>query len=95
MKRFVDVFGTLLGLVWIAYGLLMMTGVPPEAVPCRTDCQMNSSLRLLFGEVAAHRLIGWGWVVTGAALALFVIARSHLGPNGAARRKKASRRGEK
>lgn len=89
MKRFVGYFGTLLGLVWMAYGLLMMTGVPPEAVPCRADCQMNSALRLLFGEVAAHRIIGGAWVVSGAAFFLFVTARRHLRSKGVGRRQKA------
>lgn len=67
----------------------MMTGVPPEAVPCRADCQMNSALRLLFGEVAAHRVIGGAWVVSGAAFVLFVTARRHLRSKGVGRRQKA------
>lgn len=67
MQRFVRVLGTVLGLLWSAYGAAVVTGMSVWPVVYHTECQFNDSLKLLLGEVAASRLIGALWLACGLA----------------------------
>jgi len=79
MQRFVRVSGTVLGLLWSAYGAAVVTGMAVWPVVCRTECQFNDSLKLLLGEVAASRLIGALWLACGLAFVVFINLRRRPG----------------
>lgn len=92
MRGFVRAIGTFLGLLFSAYGLAMVFGLTAGAVPCRTECQLNESLKILLGEIAANRVIGGFWVLSGLAFILFMNVRGRLGYRGRLPPKKRSRR---
>ncbi len=92
MQRFVRVFGTVLGLLWSAYGVAVAIGMAVWPVVCRTDCQFNESLKLLLGEVAASRLIGGVWFACGIVFVVFINLQRRPGSKGGVSSRKRGRR---
>lgn len=78
----VRIFGTLLGLIIGAYGAAVAFGFTTGAVPCRTGCQLNESLRILLGEVVANQIIGGTWILTGILYVVFMNVRGPLAYRG-------------
>jgi uncharacterized membrane protein len=78
----VRIFGTLLGLIIGAYGAAVAFGFTTGAVPCRTSCQLNESLKILLGEVAANRIIGGLLILTGVMYVVFLNVRGPSGDRG-------------
>lgn len=79
---YVRTFGTLLGLLFSAYGAAVAFGLTVGTVPCRTECQWNESLKILLGEVAANRVIGGLWFVSGVVFVVFMNVRGRMGRRG-------------
>lgn len=73
-------------------GSAVAFGLTAGAVPCRTECQLNESLKILLGEVAANRMIGGFWVLSGLAFVVFMNLRGRQGHRGRLPPKKKSRR---
>lgn len=88
MRVYVRVFGTVVGLIWAAYGAAVMVGATTWPIVCRTNCQTNEALRVLLGEVTAERLIGLGWVLAGLVGVAFLNVRGFYLPKRDRRRKK-------
>jgi len=72
MRRYVRVFGSALGALVAAYGIAIVAGGVKGPIPCRTDCQLNESFRILLGESVAAAVIGMSWIVAGVALVVFI-----------------------
>lgn len=81
------VFGILVGLVTIAFGLAVIGGALVGTGPCRVNCDLYMSIIRLVGQVNYNRIIGVVWVIGGA---LFIFASMMIG-----KKKNPLRRGGK
>ena len=70
-------FGTLVGIVTIAFGVAVISGALIGAGPCRVNCDLYMSIIRLVGQAHYNRLIGGLWVIGGSMLivALMLIGR--------------------
>ncbi len=59
------IFGCLVGVLMVVYGVAVMDDALIETGPCRANCGLYSALIRLFGQSAYNRLMGFSWVVAG------------------------------
>lgn len=72
---FVRCFGTFVGLASAAYVWAVASGMTIGPAICRTNCQMNASLRQLIGDDAANLLLGGSWMAAGVVFIAFINLR--------------------
>ena len=80
-------FGTLVGLVTIAFGVAVISGALIGTGPCRAHCDLYMSIIRLVGQAHYNRVIGGLWVIGGSML---IVASMLI-----ERRKSPLRRGSK
>lgn len=72
-NTFVKVVGVVLGIVWVAYGVVMMLGGVPGTGPCRIDCQTSNALLTLLGQKQYSVIVGATWVLCGFGFIYFIL----------------------
>ncbi|WP_329913234.1 hypothetical protein [Stenotrophomonas sp. SMYL82] len=92
----VRIFGCLVGLLMVVYGVAVMDDALIGTGPCRANCSLYSALIRLFGQPAYNKLMGLSWIVAGAMFVFVsVVARHGKGSADKRRRKKGRRRRSK
>jgi len=89
----VRLFGCLVGVLMVVYGVAVMDDALIGTGPCRANCGLYSALIRLFGQSVYNKLMGFSWVVAGVMF-IFVSIVVWRGKGSAERRRrKKGRRG--
>lgn len=76
MTIFLRVFGVLVGLFVIVYGIAVMDDALVGTGPCRANCGLYQAVLSLVGQSAYNKLIGVMWILAGGSFcAASIIAK--------------------
>ncbi len=64
----VRIFGCLVGVLMVVYGVAVMDDALIGTGPCRANCSLYSALIRLFGQSTYNKLMGFSWVVAGVRI---------------------------
>lgn len=81
------IFGFLVGLLMVVYGIAVMDDALVGTGPCRANCGLYSALIRLFGHSVYNKFMGFSWVVAGVML-IFVSVVVWRGKGSAERRRR-------
>ncbi|HEL3778543.1 hypothetical protein [Stenotrophomonas forensis] len=87
----VRIFGCLVGVLMVVYGVAVMDDALIGTGPCRANCGLYSALIRLFGQSAYNNLMSFSWGVAGATF-IFVSVVVWHGKGSADRRRRKKRR---
>jgi hypothetical protein len=65
MNIVVRMFGLLIGVLVILFGIAVLNDALVGTGPCRANCNLYTSLIEIFGQRAFNKLVGAAWVVGG------------------------------
>jgi hypothetical protein len=88
----VRVFGFLVGLLMVVYGVAVMDDALIGTGPCRANCSLYGALIRLFGQSAYNKLMGFSWIVAGAMFVFVSVVVWHGKGSAHRRRRKKGRR---
>ncbi|TGW18750.1 hypothetical protein E4417_11955 [Stenotrophomonas maltophilia] len=87
------IFGCLVGVLMVVYGVAVMDDALIGTGPCRANCGLYSALIRLFGQSAYNKLMGLSWIVAGVMfIFVSVVGWRGTGRGDGRRRKKGRRR---
>ncbi|EMR4110075.1 TPA: hypothetical protein QEL08_003242 [Stenotrophomonas maltophilia] len=73
----VRIFGCLVGVLMVVYGVAVMDDALIGTGPCRANCSLYSALIRLFGQSTYNKLMGFSWVVAGVMFILVSVVVWH------------------
>lgn len=89
--NFVKIFGILMSIVFIAYGIAVMVIGIEGVGPCGATCSINEALLRLFGQHKYGLAYGLSWAIFGALFFLFILFKTNKKKQDRGRRKSRDR----
>lgn len=86
------IFGFLVGLLMVVYGVAVMDDALIGTGPCRANCGLYSALIRLFGQSVYNKFMGLSWVVAGVMFIFVSVVVWHGKGSAERRRRKKGRR---
>ena len=86
------IFGFLVGLLMVVYGVAVMDDALIGTGPCRANCGLYSALIRLFGQSVYNKLMGFSWIVAGVMFIFVSVVVLHGKGLAERRRRKKGRR---